>query len=230
MEFSLKTKAWSFGDLAITGPGGYSFFRVLRSNSSMLFSAMLRNATFTLATMAGEPMLVLQEEFAWLSYTYQLYRMLPGGALVHLCTVRGVHVWAQDVYEVTMAPALASVRISCTGVWPNRVVLTQESLGGMSQACVVERQAMSFTDAYRVHLSPGTDVLLYLGICSAIDRIHHEIEEKHRREERARQEAAAVAAAAAMSHHHHHPPPPMHGPGHHNHGGHGGHGHGGGHH
>ena len=57
----------------------------------------------------------------------------------------------------------------------------------------VEKAVFSLTDKYTLHLVPGVDSLLYVCIISCIERIHHEIEEKHRRQ-----------AAASHHHHHHH--------------------------
>jgi hypothetical protein len=205
-----------------------------------MFASLLRNASFTLCTLSGEPLLVMQEHFSWLSYVYVLHRYVPAtNTLITLATVRGLHVAARDVYEVEMAPGLAaSMRISCAGEWPARSVLTQHAPGqpGPVEAAVVERVLFSAVESYRVTLAPGADVLLYLGIAAAIDRIHHEIEEKHRRAPGPAPGvgvgvglgvAALVAAEAAAAHrpphhfpghphhHHHHPPPPA--PHHHGH-------------
>ena len=50
----------------------------------------------------------------------------------------------------------------------------------------VDKQLFSFTDKYHVHISPNTDVLLFLGIACAIDRIHHEVEDERERRNRRR--------------------------------------------
>ena len=228
MMFQLRTRVWS-SNITVHGPGGLPYFQFCRTDANM-FSGLFRNASFHMCTLSGEPLLVLQEQFSWLSYVYIIHRFVPQtNTLIHLCTVRGVHSMMGDTYAVEMAPALAgSVHIGVTGAWPARSVLTQSSLGGPGavQACVVERIIMSMQEQYRVSLAPGSDVLLYLGIAAAIDRIHHEIEEKHRRVQPGMAGgqrvgaggliagglvAAVVAADLAGGHHHHHhhhaPPP-----------------------
>jgi uncharacterized protein YxjI len=45
----------------------------------------------------------------------------------------------------------------------------------------VSKKIFAFADTYDVVIAPQMDVLLYLGIATAIDRIHHEVEERHRR-------------------------------------------------
>jgi len=253
MRFMLRTKVWS-SDIRVKGPGpgdGFDYFLFRRSDLGA-FASLLRNASFTLCTLSGEPLLVMQEHFSWLSYVYVIHRYVPAtNALVELATVRGVHSMGGDAYEVSMAPALAaSTRIACAGQWPNRAVLTQLSGGAAVEAAVVERVMFCAAETYKLSLAPGADVLLYLGIAAAIDRIHHEIEEKHRRAPPPPAVglglgvgiAAAVLAAEAAHHphghrpphfrhpsppRHHHPPPHHGGGGHHGRGG--GH-HGGGHH
>ena len=42
------------------------------------------------------------------------------------------------------------------------------------------KEIFSFTDKYHVTIAPNADVLLYIGIACAIDRIHHEVEDARR--------------------------------------------------
>jgi len=45
----------------------------------------------------------------------------------------------------------------------------------------------SFTDTYHVQITAHADVLLFIGIACAIDRIHHEVEDERRRRESQRE-------------------------------------------
>jgi len=64
-RFELRNKMWGFGDALIRGPGGHPWFRMARTNPS-LFGEAFRNCHFAITTMAGEPLLSLQEQFSWM--------------------------------------------------------------------------------------------------------------------------------------------------------------------
>merc|ERR1711865_951591 len=82
-----------------------------------------------------------------------------------------------DQYEISCHTGLA---ISCQGTWPSQFSLHQMGPGGSICAATVSKKLFAWSDTYDIQLAPGTDVLLYLGIAVAIDRIPHEVEEKHR--------------------------------------------------
>ena len=67
--------------------------------------------------------------------------------------------------------------VQCSGSWLNQFTLTA---GGVL-ACNVDKKRFALTDTYRVHVAPGMDVLLFVGIACAIDRIHHEVQDEHMR-------------------------------------------------
>ena len=180
MSFHLKNKMFSFGDACVSGPGEMDWFRVLRQDG-ILWSGLLKNCQFSLGTMAGQPLIFLQEEFEWMTYRYSIYRTLPNGQQMLVCSiVRKIlasMLTLNDQYEISCHTGLA---ISCQGTWPSQFSLHQMGPGGSICAATVSKKLFAWSDTYDIQLAPGTDVLLYLGIAVAIDRIHHEVEEKHR--------------------------------------------------
>ena len=182
-RFELRNKMWGFGDALIRGPGGHPWFQMQRTNPS-LFGEMFRNCHFAITTMAGEPLLSLQEHFSWMNYKYDLARVDPRtGGTVPLCRV--VRQWTMfavtDVYTIELFTAglgmTGGAGVACSGRWPNQFTLSMN--GGI--AATVDKKMFSFTDKYHVQLAPGMDALLFLGIACAIDRIHHEVEDERSR-------------------------------------------------
>jgi len=155
----------------------------MRSNPSV-FGELFRNAHFAITTMGGEPLLVLQENFRWMNYEYDLFRLDPRtGAHVPVCRI--VRAWtlfdARDHYVIQHFNVGLHGPVACSGSWFNHFTLTA---GGVLAASV-EKRVFAITDTYRVRVAPQMDVLLFVGIACAIDRIHHEVEdEKERRRRR----------------------------------------------
>jgi uncharacterized protein YxjI len=153
-----------------------------RTNPSM-FGEMLKNCQFSICTMGGEPLMLLQETFRWASWEYNLFRIDPRtGKGIPVCKI--LREWGAnfmrftDQYEVQLFPAAAAHgAVECSGKWPNQFTL---GLNGASVA-TVNKELFAFTDRYHVMLRPNVDVLLFIGIACAIDRIHHEVEDKRRR-------------------------------------------------
>jgi len=177
--FELRNKIWGWGDASIKGPGGIPWFRMVRSNPS-IFGEMLRNAHFTITTMAGEPLLALQENFQWMNYEYDLFRIDPHTrTLVPLCKI--VRQWTflqiTDQYVIQHFNHTLAGAIECSGSWPSQFSLR---VGGVPAASV-NKQFFSFGDTYHVEVAPNLDIVLFIGIACAIDRIHHEVEDRRRR-------------------------------------------------
>jgi hypothetical protein len=113
MAFQLRTRFWGWGSADISGPGEHTYFRLTRTNPS-LFGELFKNAAFTLSSAAGAPLCHLQENFAWLTYSYSISRHNPAGGLpLHMAVVRGRHFFASDVYEVDMP----GYSITVGGTW-----------------------------------------------------------------------------------------------------------------
>jgi len=159
---------------------------MLRTNPS-LFGELLQNCQFVIATMRGEPLLLLQERFSWMNYQYDLFRLDPRtGGQVPVCRI--IRQWTffaitdQYVVQLFGPAAHGSAAVHCTGRWPNQFELR---VGGSPlPSASVRKQIFSLTDTYHVVVAPGMDVLLFIGIACAIDRIHHEVEDERRRRER----------------------------------------------
>ena len=182
LSFELRNKFWGWGDATLKGPGGLPWFKMTRTNPS-LFGEMFKNANFVITTMAGEPLLILQENFRWMNYEYDLYRVDPrSGARVPVCRI--VRQWTlfriTDQYEITHFNHFVTGHVVCQGRWPNQFSLAANGV----LAARVDKQLFSLTDKYHVHVSSNTDVLLFLGIACAIDRIHHEVEDERERRSR----------------------------------------------
>jgi len=180
-SFTLKNKFWGGGFATITGPGGYPWLKMIRTNPSLFnLNEIYKNCHFIITNMAGEPMLILQETFAWMDYKYDLYRIDPKTNVpISVCHIR--RHWTPFAftgnYSITLYGFMAShPPITCNGKWPYNFTLYT----GAAMAATVEKKMFSFTDTYRVTISPHQDVLLFLGIACAIDRIHHEIEDRRR--------------------------------------------------
>ena len=184
MSFELRNKFWGWGDATLKGPGGHPWFKMNRTNPS-LFGELFKNAHFCITTMAGEPLMVLQENFRWMNYEYDLFRVDPRTRM-HVPVCRIVRKWTlfaiTDQYEITHFNHFLTGHVLCQGRWPNQFALAANGV----LSARVDKQLFSFTDKYHVHISPNTDVLLFLGIACAIDRIHHEVEDERERRNRRR--------------------------------------------
>lgn len=180
-RFELRNRWWGWGDANIRGPGGHPWFMMERTNASM-FGEMFKNCQFQISTMRGEPLLMLQENFRFASYEYDLFRIDPrSGQPIPVCKI--VREWGAnfmrvtDQYQVQLFPAAAAHgMVHCSGRWPNQFTL---GLNGMAVA-TVDKEMFTFNDKYNVEIAPNVDVLLFIGIACAIDRIHHEVEDNRR--------------------------------------------------
>mmetsp|Transcript_128954 Transcript_128954/g.223734 ORF Transcript_128954/g.223734 Transcript_128954/m.223734 type:complete len:426 (+) Transcript_128954:66-1343(+) len=181
-RFELRNRWWGWGDANIRGPGGHPWFMMQRTNPNM-FGELFKNCQFSICTMRGEPLMLLQENFRWASWEYDLFRMDPRtGQGIPVCKI--LREWGAnfmrmtDQFEVQLFPAAAAHGIvQCSGRWPNQFTL---GLNGVPVASV-DKQMFAFTDKYHVLLAPNIDVLLFIGIACAIDRIHHEVEDTRKR-------------------------------------------------
>lgn len=179
-RFELRNKWWGWGDANIRGLGGHPWFTMIRTNTS-LFG--FKNAQFSICNMRGEPLLSLQENFRWASYEYDLFRIDPRTQqLIPVCKV--LREWGANIFNITdqyridlFPAASAHGVVHCSGRWPNSFTLT---LNGVPVS-TVEKEMFTWTDKYQVTFAPNIDVLLFIGIACAIDRIHHEVEETRRR-------------------------------------------------
>ena len=112
---------------------------------------------------------------------YDLFRVDPRtGANVPVCKI--VRQWTlfniTDHYVIQHFGNVGlNGPIACTGSWLNQFTLTA---GGVL-AARVDKKFFSLTDTYKVCVGAGMDVLLFVGIACAIDRIHHEVEDARER-------------------------------------------------
>lgn len=182
-RFELRNRWWGWGDAHIKGAGDLSWFQLRRTNPS-LFGEMFKNAQFTICTARGEPLLLMQEQFRWASYEYLLYRIDPRNPREPIQVCRVIREWGNnflritDQYDVHLSPAMAGVgSIQCQGRWPNQFTISNNG----RPVATIDKQLFSWTDKYHILIAPHNDLLLFIGIACAIDRIHHEVEDKRRR-------------------------------------------------
>jgi len=180
-KFELRNRFGGWGDATIKGPGGHGWFRLCRSNPS-LFGELFKDAHFTITTMAGEPLLAMQENFRWRNYEYDLFRIDPRTrAHISICRIvrQSSLIAHTDQYVIQHVNHLGGPgHVECSGRWPYRFSL--RTGGGL--AAQVKKQFSPLTDTYEVEVAPNMDCLLFLGIACAIDRIHHEVEDARRRQ------------------------------------------------
>ena len=187
LNFKLRNKFFSFGDAKICAvgvAGEIPWFKVLRVDG-LILSSLLQNCQFSLATLAGQPLMFLQEEFQFFTYRYSIYRTTPTGHQLLICTivrkVMASMMTATDQYSIELHDHAAHpFAISCSGSWPNSFTLIQRGHAGSVVAATVTKKIFSMVDTYNVCVAPNVDVLLFLGIATAIDRIHHEVEDRRR--------------------------------------------------
>jgi len=184
-RFELRNRWWGWGDAYINGEGDLPWFQLRRTNPSM-FGEMFKNAQFNICTARGEPLLLMQEQFRWASYEYILYRIDPRNPRHPIQVCRVVREWGNnlfhvtDQYDVHLSPAMAGLgSIQCHGRWPNQFTIANNGV----PVATIDKQFFSWTDKYHILIAPNNDLLLYMGIACAIDRIHHEVEDNRRRRE-----------------------------------------------
>ena len=182
LRFELRTHSQRRGDMTILGPGGKPWFMMQRSNPSFFgFGSIFKSCHFVITSMAGEPLLVLQESFSWMNYKYDLYRLDPNvpGAHIPVCQIQ--RTWSLTAFHETYTvglhgPMAHHPAVYCTGRWPVKFTLSANGL----PVSTVEKKMWTWNDKYHVELAAHQDVLLFVGIACAIDRIHAEIEREQR--------------------------------------------------
>eukprot|EP01060_Flectonema_neradi_P008154 TRINITY_DN15822_c0_g1_i1.p1 TRINITY_DN15822_c0_g1~~TRINITY_DN15822_c0_g1_i1.p1 ORF type:complete len:544 (+),score=72.33 TRINITY_DN15822_c0_g1_i1:40-1671(+) len=195
-QFKLKNKFWGCGDLTITGPGDLGWFKMVRTNPGSLF----KSAHFIIANMAGEPLMIMEEQFAWANYKYDLYRLDSAGSRIHMARItrhwNAIGFCSNAAYSVDLrGPMTVCPPIRCHGRWPANFTLTEAVTG--NQVATIDKKRFSFADTYELKIAANQDCLLFIGVACAIDRIHHEVEEEERRRRAAEQRARDA-------HHHRH--------------------------
>ena len=183
-QFELRNKLGGWGDAVIKGPGGHPWFKLVRTNPSF-FGELFKNAHFAITTMSGEVLLVLQEKFRCMNFEYDLFRIdprtrmhVPVCKIVRSCVDNFLRI--NDKYRIEHYNQVGlHGTVTCSGSWPNQFTL----LAGGAVVASVNKQLVSLTDTYHVQIAAHTDVLLFVGIACAIDRIHHEVEDERGRQE-----------------------------------------------
>lgn len=180
--FQLKHGWWqgqTQGDAKIRGPDGAPWFRLIHTNY-LSWRDLVGASKFAICNMSGEPLMILHEKFHWSSYEYEIFRLDPSTKTpILVCQV--LHDWQRNLFTIAEkydihlhAAAGNHGAVHCSGKWPCNFTLSLNA----RRAAALDKKMFSFSDKYDVTLAPNVDVLLFLGIACAIDRIEHEIERK----------------------------------------------------
>jgi len=180
--FQLKPRWWQGrGNAKIRGPGGRPWFQLTHTNY-LSWSDMFKGSKFAICTMSGEPVMLLREIYHWMaSYEFELLRVDPQTKKpIPVCRItrdfkRNLFTINQK-YDIQLhASAGSHGVVHCSGQWPSNFRLT---LNGHSAAVLDKPFFRTVWDKYAVMIEPNMDVLLFLGIACAIDRIESEMERK----------------------------------------------------
>jgi len=183
-SFTFKPKFAGGGVATVIGPGGYPWFKRIKTNPSLYYmNEIFKKCKFIITNIAGEPLLILQETYRILNdYKYYLYRIDPKTNRPTLvCQIRRQlqpNGWFFGNYSITLYGFLsAQPQITCKGNWP----LNFSFYAGGAMAATVEiTKKIRLKGNFRVTIFPHQDVLLFLGITSAISLIRREIEVQRR--------------------------------------------------
>ena len=186
-HFKLRNKFWGSGDLTITGPGDLGWFKMIRTNAGSLF----KSANFVITNMAGEPLMIMEEQFAWANYKYDLYRLDSAGSRIHMSRItrhwNAIGFCSNAAYSAELrGPMSVCPPIRCHGRWPASFTLTEAVSSKL--VATIDKQRFTFSDTYDLKISANQDCLLFIGIACAIDRIHHEVEAEENRRRAAEQQ------------------------------------------
>lgn len=172
VEFEINAVWFTGGDEAIHGPYNRSWLRLRRTDYPRL--SPFADLTYQLCTMAGVPLLEVKELFRPFDHACEIcYVTAQEGVRVQAARVH--REWQlgfiSEEYQVTGLGCNRGHRFVCAG--PAFDLLLQ--VDGRP-AAKVYRHLFSLSQTHTVQVSPQQDILLVLGICCAICRIHAAIQ------------------------------------------------------
>ena len=163
MNFYLKRR-WG-GNGEIYGPNGKAWFKV---------------QNLSICTMSGVKLMSVYHEFTFFGMEYSLARFGPSGSQLWCAITRHSTFGVAD-YEVAPKTNLCP-RICMEGSWRAYSATFVEN-GRVACRCTDAGCAilsLSHHDPYCVTVYPGFDVVLYLALSFAIERMHHRLETRDR--------------------------------------------------
>ena len=146
-------------------------------------SVLGRKNIMTINNMAGEPMLSMQEQRYGSGTAMELCRYDPSSpnTPVPFCRVvrKICKMTLHNRYEVHLIGSSKTTNnhqvIECNGQWPKKFTFEACRKNGIQELASVQK--INFKK-WKLNVSAGEDVLLFLGIACAIDRISHEAKKR----------------------------------------------------
>lgn len=176
-SFLIKNDWFGCGDAVITGgPNNEAMFRMVRMGGSVLGKSNVMNIN----NMEGEPILSMREHRYGGGVAMELCQTDSSGQNpVPICRVvrKVCKMTIHDRYHVELVGSNAKVNyptIDCKGHWPKKFTFLEAGKSGKQLASVQKTNIKK----WQLNLSAGEDVLFFLGIACAIDRISHECKQR----------------------------------------------------
>mmetsp|Transcript_30507 Transcript_30507/g.32876 ORF Transcript_30507/g.32876 Transcript_30507/m.32876 type:complete len:230 (+) Transcript_30507:52-741(+) len=175
-EFLIKNNWFGGGNAEITS-NGEAVFQMIRMGGSVLF----KNCELVINNISGEPILSMKEHTYGSGRAMELCRVDPSSpnpamTAVPICRVvrNNCKLTLHNRYEVQLLGQTAenySSSVDCNGNWPKS--FTFEASG--KELATVQK---SSPKNWKLNVSAGGDVLLFIGIACAIDRMSHESKQR----------------------------------------------------
>jgi len=177
-DFLIKNDWFGGGNADITS-NDKAVFQMVRMGGSVLF----KSCELVINNMSGEPLLYMKEHtYAGMGgRAMELCRVDPSApnpamTAVPICRIirKGCKLTMHNRYEVQLLGQTAnnySSSIDCNGNWPKSFTF---EAGGTKLASVDK----SGVKKWKLDVSAGGDVLLFIGIACAIDRMSHESKQR----------------------------------------------------
>jgi len=176
VDFLIRNDWFGGGNAKITTKDGEAVFQMVRMGGSAIF----KNSELVINNMSGEPVLSMKEHTYGSGRAMELCRVDPTApnpamTAVPICRIarKGCKLTLHNRYEVQLLGETAknSSSIQCNGKWPKS--FTFEASG--KELATVHK---TIGKKWQLNVSAGGDVLLFIGITCAIDRMMHEAAER----------------------------------------------------
>lgn len=181
-QFQLRHRSWKECEVSakIYGPDGRPWFELARTGD-ISAAALFKADQFAICTLSGENIMLLQETLHSDRYEYLLFRV--HGQTRHqdpICRViydlRKNSCWTiggDKEFDIKLNITGDTDKVHCSGPSEKRTLQVQGH-----KCAVLEKPLCSCTGKYNITIGANTDVLLFLGIACAIDRVEREVDSK----------------------------------------------------
>ena len=170
--------------------GGNADITCQTNNNEVMFqmvrmggSVLRRNNIMSINNMAGQPVLSMREHKYGSGTAMELCRYDPSApdTPVPFCRVvrKLCKMTIHNRYEVQLIGAyntgINQQVVECNGHWPKKFTFEGCAKHGTKEMASVQKTNFK---KWKLNVSAGEDVLLFLGIACAIDRISHEAKQR----------------------------------------------------